>query len=792
METIEDYAFSKCKFETVAFPSALTTIGASAFENSSLQDLTLNEGLVTIGQRAFYSCSFKSVTDLTFPSTLKTIDAEAFASYKANYSNLQSITLNEGLETIGHDAFSKFIFKDNTYLTCPSTLKTIGANAFNTSNLYGVTLNEGLESIGTSAFYNCKITTFTIPSTVTSIGRAMFSTTASLTSVKVAEGNATYTSRDADGKECNVIMSIADKKLIFACNVSTLPQDMKAIGTDAFSTCTNLKELELPASVETLDMYALSGCSAQKVTLGENVTSIGMGAFGNSGLQTLVFNSLEPPTFNDNCFLYAYNLTTISVPADNATLEKYKAQKVLQGYTFITHGNRFYAVVGKNDNTLTFRYDPNLDFGTDVDVFEFGDFGREYSGTSLNTMMTGKGYSEGVAYIKTVKFDESVADFRPTSCADWFNGFSNLTDIYNLGRLNTEEVTSMANMFAQCGVLASTNLDFSSFNTAKVTTMQQMFYYCQYLYSLDLSSFNTEKVTDMTRMFYYAVSLHDIYVSDGFKTDKVSNSSDMFRTTHNLKAGDKKYANYTENGNFKKKVGTLGGEPLGAKEKSNVLTLDELTLADNKPFVLTETAPVTAAKAQYSRTMTSKWGTLCLPYAINADDEEASCLFYAIEEMTDDAITLKQLDGTISAGTPVIFCRKGTEGEATVSGSGVLTTETGTDGTLAGTFETIILGDADYFISKDAFRLAGDYKSGDAKGVKVAPYRAYIQGQGGTQPSVLRIMGGQATGISDATADDLGNGAAQYYTIDGRRTDSLHKGLNIVKVGGKTRKVIVK
>lgn len=267
----------------------------------------------------------------------------------------------------------------------------------------------------------------------------------------------------------------------------------------------------------------------------------------------------------------------------------------------------------------------------------------------------------------------------------------------------------------------------------------------------------------------------------------------MFQSNSNLKPGNKTYANYTDNGNFKKKVGTLGGEPLGAREKNSLLTIDELTLTGDKPLVLTETAPVQAAKAQYSRTMKSTWGTLCLPYAIDADDEEASnCLFYAVDQMTADAITLKQLAGTIDAGTPVIFCRKAAiSAEAAISGSGLLTTA-GTNGKLVGTFETITLDDADYFISGDAFRHAADYKSESAKGVKVAPYRAYIKDADAQTASVLRIMGGQATGITSATADDLGNAAAEYYTIDGRRTDSLQKGLNIVKVGGKTRKVIVK
>lgn len=111
-----------------------------------------------------------------------------------------------------------------------------------------------------------------------------------------------------------------------------------------------------------------------------------------------------------------------------------------------------------------------------------------------------------------------------------------------------------------------------------------------------------------------------------------------------------------------------------------------------------------------------------------------------------------------------------------------------------GTFATTTLDNTDYFIANDAFRLAADYSTGDAKGVKAAPYRAYIQN---SQPSVqmgsvLKILGGQTTGIGNAIAGEPGSDATEYYTIDGRRLNGLQKGLNIVKTGNKTTKVIVK
>ena len=706
-------------------------------------------------------------------------------------NTIREVTIGDGITRIGSYAFyGQGTLENVKSITLPSSVTSIGRYAFHTSLLKSITLNEGLESIDDDAFYNCPFESLFIPKTVTNIGQTILSSTNGLT---IEEGNPAYTSRDANGKECNVIIETATNTLKNVYDVSTIPQDVEAIGDGAFFSC-NFTEIEVPAPVKTIGKEAFRWCSnLKKLTIGENVTSIGDEVLGEySNLETLVFNGTTPPTLGNKCFSSAKNLT-VSVPADHSVLAAYKKKDELQSYNFTIHGSRFYAVVDAN-NTLTFRYDSKLDFGSDVNVYEFDNFGQAYNGTSLDDMMKTNGY--GVGDIKTVNFDESVADFRPTSCARWFYTFSALTAINNIDRLNTQDVTSMNYMFGGCAALK--NVDLSSFNTEKVNNMQGMFSDCLVMESLDLRSFNTANVYYMSSMFQRNLQLRNIFVTDAFTTTGLFNDDQIFYGCSSLptSTGKTTVANYdTDNGNFKKVVGTLGSELLGARGKT--LTIDNLTLDDNKQLVLTETAPVQATKASYNRTMKSTWGTLCLPYSINADDEEASnCLFYSIEQMTDDAITLKQLTGNIEAGTPVIFCRKaGVTADATINGNGLLATAAGTNGALVGTFETKTLDDTNYFIANDAFRRAADYKSGNGKGVKVAPYRAYIQTQGDADVqtgSVLRIMGGQATGISSATAGDLGNAAAEYYTIDGRRIDSLQKGLNIVKVGGKTRKVIVK
>ena len=133
--------------------------------------------------------------------------------------------------------------------------------------------------------------------------------------------------------------------------------------------------------------------------------------------------------------------------------------------------------------------------------------------------------------IKTVVFDASFANARPTSCYCWFSGCNNLTEIKGIEYLNTENVTNMQEMFNACSKLTSLNL--TSFNTAEVTNMSFMFHNCKVLTSLNLSNFNTEKVTDMQGMFWECSDLTSLDLSN-FNTENVTAMNYMFNGCSDL------------------------------------------------------------------------------------------------------------------------------------------------------------------------------------------------------------------------------------------------------------------
>ena len=393
-----------------------------------------------------------------------------------------------------------------------------------------------------------------------------------------------------------------------------------------------------------------------------------------------------------------------------------------------------------------------------------------------------------------------------------FGDCTHLTSL-DITNFNTAKVTNMGNMFLGCSNL--TSLDLTNFNTAKVTDMHGMFKGCSALTSLDLTNFNTAEVRDMNRMFYMldesSTALTTIYVSDNFVTTNVQNGENMFKNCTKLKGfkkyflldTDHQYANYTT-GYFTKLVGKNGEEKIGAA--GEILATENLAFDDDKDFVAYE--PFAAKAASYSRKIKegTTWGTLCLPFAID-QSKETECKFYSLTgiDNDNDCITLESYEegAKIPAGTPVLFKMNEGVQELEISAQNAeLVKEpvagTNTDVNLVGSFTKIGgkdnqgLTDTDYIIGKDKFWLVSDLN--DGKGVGIKPMRAYIHPATASQAraAMLSIGKGDGTTAIDNLNAISNDANAEYYDANGRRTNGLQKGLNIVKRGSKTYKIMVK
>ena len=232
---------------------------------------------------------------------------------------------------------------------------------------------------------------------------------------------------------------------------------------------------------------------------------------------------------------------------------------------------------------------------------------------------------------------------------------------------------------------------------------------------------------------------------------------------------------------------------------------EDLTLADGEDFKDYE--PFISKTISYSRTIPSgsKWGTLCLPFAID-QSQETGCKFYSFTgiDAANECITLESYEGTeIPAGTPVLFKMKEGETSLRLSASNTeITTApkagTASDVNLVGSFTKIGgkdnqgLAKTDYIIGKDKFWLVSELK--DGKGVGIKPMRAYIHPANEylARAAMLSIGNGDGTTAIDNLNAISNDANAEYYDANGRRTNGLQKGLNIVKRGSKTYKIMVK
>ena len=227
------------------------------------------------------------------------------------------------------------------------------------------------------------------------------------------------------------------------------------------------------------------------------------------------------------------------------------------------------------------------------------------------------------------------------------------------------------------------------------------------------------------------------------------------------------------------------------------LAIASLTLDDAKGYECE--AEYTANAVSYGRTMTNQWGTLCLPFEIKSD-QYATCKFYELKEVKETEIVLTEVTGNIPAGTPVLVRRTTESTDISLNATDAAVTTAPTAGStadglsLVGRFTASEALSADsYIISNNKFWRVSDLTSKeDVTDVKVGAFRAYLQADviQNARMMSLSIGGDDTTAIDVLNAAD--EGEAEIYDLNGHRLQGLQKGMNIVKRGNKTTKVIIK
>jgi hypothetical protein len=382
VKAIGDHAFYYVPTLTgVIIPEGVTKIGFEAFWSSDkLLSVSLPNGLLNIGDQAFWACS--SLGEVTIPASVTNIGALAFGkctslgaitvdplnvwyasvegvlfdngqktliqfpggkagSYTIPTSvtsiadlafwwstNLSSVTMPEGVNRIGVDAFGGCAGLIS--VSMPNSLTIIDDSAFwGCTMLSQAPIPNGVTRIGSSAFSQCGLTKITIPPSVMALGDAAFSSCTSVTSLDIE--NSFLGTNEFSG--CTGVMSITIPDWItdiangaFAgtglTNVA-IPRSITRVGDFAFEGCTSLTNIAIPDTVTYIGGGAFAFCNGlTSVTIPDSVTRIGdgliskgvVGAFSYCTNLTNVVLGNRLQHIGDGAFFGCSDLAAITIP----------------------------------------------------------------------------------------------------------------------------------------------------------------------------------------------------------------------------------------------------------------------------------------------------------------------------------------------------------------------------------------------------------------------------------------------------------------------------------------------
>ena len=272
--TISDYIFVECKSLTsVTIGNSVTTIGVMAFGKcTKLTSITIPNSVTTIGNDAFAYCT--NLTDITIPDSVTTISEDAFYGC----DSITSVTIPDSVITIGIGAFA-----DCDNLQCISVDKN---SATYYSDDQGILFNKD-KTILVQYPKGNKITSYTIPDTVTNIGAGAFLSCDSLTSITIPDS--VITIGDYAFESCNNLTSVI------------IPDGVTTIGLLAFAGCVSLTSVKIPNSVTTIGGMAFMSCTGlTSITIPDSVTTIGDTAFSNCESLTKIAVDTNNPFYSND------------------------------------------------------------------------------------------------------------------------------------------------------------------------------------------------------------------------------------------------------------------------------------------------------------------------------------------------------------------------------------------------------------------------------------------------------------------------------------------------------------
>ena len=780
------------------------------FENGTIVHIVFDKSFSTYAPTSL-SSFFGSLTKLETITGLEYLNTEKVTSMSYMFSNCSKLT---SLDVTKFNTANVTNMND-MFRNC-SALTSLDVSKFNTVNVTNMgrmfSNCSALTSLDVTNFNTEKVTymvyMFSGCSKLTSLDASKFNTVNVTNMSRMFSNCSALTSLDVTNFNTKKVTNMG--RMFFECQaLTTIYASSKFVTTqvsqssDMFYNCKKLKGEEEWKNDKAIDKtyakidggyfrdkaydnrpwakYAdgtLTFRCGYKKTLGENEYAL------NSGEEKPAWYTLHDDI---NLVVFEASFANARPTSCYAWFQGFENLKQIEGIENLNTAN-------VTDMSYMFKNCSNL---AKLDVAHF----NTAKVTTMNSMFT---RCSNLAELDLTHFNTA----NVTNMYEMFNGCSNLVKL-DVTNFNTAKVTTMFGMFNKCSNL--TELDVTHFNTAKVTAMNGMFSGCSNLTELDLTHFNTENVTNMWIMFDGCSALTTIYVSDEFVITNITYKNySLFYGCEKLKGAIKynegktnyRFANY-RTGYFTKLVGKNGDEKIGATGEP--LATDNLVLEDSKDFVAYE--PFAAKAASYSRTVEgTTWATLCLPFEVSLANQNFRAFKLLSADDATETVELEEIETSIAAGTPVIIKMKDgatelkfTEADKEIA-KDVQTAETASGNyQLQGLYTQKVFSkdtDNNCYIVKGA-KLMNPAKLLDkttTEHVGSKPFRAYMVDNSSVPAAGARMfsisVGGSTTAIEqlETTADSK----AEYYDLQGRRLQNLQKGVNIVKRGGKTMKVIIK
>lgn len=394
VQTIPNNFVSGSKITSVAFHSSVKTIGSSAFNGcANLTAVAIPNGC-TVGSLAFANCS--ALQSVTIPATINVSNTNIFqncnsikkltwnatnvSSQFVPTANIEQVTIGSGVTELPQSFLASAKI---TSLSLPSSLTSIGNYAFyNCSNLSSLSLPSSVTNIGSYAFQNCNgITSLTIPENLTSIASNAFSGCNNITQLT---WNAINLSTNGGISTSNITkVTIGSKVQTIPSNfVSgskitsvTFPSSVKSIGSSAFSSCANLTSVTLPTALTTIESSTFQNCTGLKaITIPDNVTTIGESAFSGCSNMSKLKLGKSLTKISSSAF-YSTNISTARIPENVSLIENYafgRCYKLVKVYFEGEYYNGGYAFdgcpikvrIGKS-SSCNVVLDPNTSFEVD-------------------------------------------------------------------------------------------------------------------------------------------------------------------------------------------------------------------------------------------------------------------------------------------------------------------------------------------------------------------------------------------------------------------------------------------